>query len=89
MPEAEFYVKANGFPLDEYLTGAQAAELLAAVADDPQSDLKGDLEGAGFRYQVGDVPGIGPVRVHVYAVPADKVPEAERTRLAAQAAAGG
>ena len=79
---AEFYLKSNGWPVDEYLTARQAAAVFARAAADPRAHLVGDLDGeAGFLYVVDHIPGIGDVMAHVRPVGRDRVSAMVLARL--------
>jgi len=79
---AEFYLKANGWPVDRYLTGEQAAAEFAEAVAQPRAHLVGDLEGrAGFLYVVDHVPGVGDVVAHLRPVDREHIPAPELERL--------
>ena len=87
---AEFYVKSNGWPVDQYLTKQQAAALFAQVKADPHAELVGDLDcSVGFLYLVDHVPGIGDVLAHVRPVGRDRISAHALARFKRQAAGGG
>ena len=78
VPMAEFYLKSNGWPVDRYLTGQQAAAEFAEAAAAPRAHLVGDLEGrAGFLYVVDHVPGVGDIVAHLRPVERELIPAPE------------
>ena len=87
---AEFYLKSNGWPVDQYLTERQAVALYAQAVTDPHADLVGGLGGGiGFLYLVDHVPGIGDVLAHVRPISRERIPPAALERLEREAADGG